>query len=200
MLGLFASTEKLVPLGWLHTREAQHCIFQHWHFDALTSNTWIPLSPTAEEKLQWWMSAHNVLRVAPVTLTEPDTQLFTDASNIGWGAHWNALTVSGVWTTTEKRTRVRSHSQSHVPLAVEAYGSESPGCVRQLHCSVLHQQAGRNTINTAVQTDQEMCQGNQIVLRARHIPGRLNILAEILSRPSQMSGTECSQHPSSSEH
>ena len=95
---------------------------------------------------------------APVTPTEPDTQLFTDASNIGWGALWNALTVSGVWTTTDKtlqRTRVRSHTQSHVPLAAEAYGSDSPSCVRQLHCSVLHQQARLNKVNTAVQTDQE---------------------------------------------
>ena len=57
--------------------------------------------------------------------------------------------------TSHQRTRVRSHTQSHTPLAVEAYVSDSPGCVRQLHCSVLHQQAGRNTVNTAVQTDQE---------------------------------------------
>ena len=33
LLGLFASTKKLVPLGRLHTREAQHCISQHWDFD-----------------------------------------------------------------------------------------------------------------------------------------------------------------------
>ena len=57
--------------------------------------------------------------------------------------------------TPHQRTRVRSHTQSHAPLAAEAYGSDSPGCVRQLHCSVLHQQAGWNTVNTAVQTDQE---------------------------------------------
>ncbi|KAK2179293.1 hypothetical protein NP493_497g00005 [Ridgeia piscesae] len=50
----------------------------------------------AEEGLQWLTSAHNVLRVAPVTPTEPDTRLFS------WGAHWNALTVSDVWTTIEK--------------------------------------------------------------------------------------------------
>ena len=57
--------------------------------------------------------------------------------------------------TSHQRTRVRTHTQSQAPLAVEAYGSDSPGCVRQLHCSVLHQQAGLNTVNTAVQTDQE---------------------------------------------
>ena len=94
LLGLFASTEKLIPLGRLHTREAQHCISEHWNVYALTSNLWIPLSPTAEEDLQWWKLPHNDLRGAPVTPTEPDTQLFTDASNIGWGAHWNTLTVS----------------------------------------------------------------------------------------------------------
>ena len=41
-----------------------------------------------------------------------------------------------------------------------------------------------------------MCQANQIVLRARHIPGRLNVLADILSRPAQMSGTERFLHAS----
>ena len=38
LLCLFAATEKLVPLGWLHTREAQHCISQHWDFNASTRN------------------------------------------------------------------------------------------------------------------------------------------------------------------
>ena len=97
---------KMVPLGRLHTREARYCISRHWHFNVLTSNLWIPLSPTAEEDFQWWKSAHNVLRGASVTPIEPDTQLFTDASNIGWGAHLNALTVSGVWTTTEKTLHI----------------------------------------------------------------------------------------------
>ena len=57
--------------------------------------------------------------------------------------------------TSHQRTRVRSHTQSHASLAAEAYGSDSPGCVRQLHCSVLHQQVERNTVNTAVQMDKE---------------------------------------------
>ena len=52
-----ASTEKMVPLGRLVIREAQHCISQHWDFNILTSNWWIPLSPTAEEDFQWWKSA-----------------------------------------------------------------------------------------------------------------------------------------------
>ena len=57
--------------------------------------------------------------------------------------------------TSYQLTRVRSHTQSHAPLAAETCGSDSPGYVRQLLCSVLHQQAGLNKFNTAVQTDQE---------------------------------------------
>ena len=148
----------MVPLGRLHTREALHCNSQHWDFNVLTSSLWIPLSPTAEKDFQWWKSAHNVLRGDPVTPTEPDTQLFTDASNIGLGSTLEC--INGVRcmynnreNTSHQRTRVTSHTQSHAPLAAEVCGSDSPGCVRQLHFSVL--QAGRNTINTAVQTDQE---------------------------------------------
>ena len=57
--------------------------------------------------------------------------------------------------TSHQRAQVGNHTLSHNPLAVETYGPDSPRCVRQLHHSVLHQQAGRNTVNAAVQTDQE---------------------------------------------
>ena len=102
LLGLFASTEKMVPLGLLHICEAQHCISQHWDFNVLTRNLWIPLSPTAEEDFQWRKSAHNVLRGAPVTPTNQTLSCSRMHRTSGLGADWNALTVSGVWTTTEK--------------------------------------------------------------------------------------------------
>ena len=57
--------------------------------------------------------------------------------------------------TSHQRARVGSHTESHTPLAENAYRSLSPGCVRQLKRSVLHLQAGRNTFNTVVHTDQE---------------------------------------------
>ena len=101
--------------------------------------------------------------------------------------------------TSHQRTRVRSHTQSHASLVAEANSPDSPGCTRQLHHSVLHQQAGHTwSIQLCRRTKKLLLMGqaNQIVLRARHIPGRLNVLADILSRPSQMSGTIWSLHPS----
>ena len=56
----------------------------HCDFDVSTSNLWIRLSPMAEEDLQRWTSAHNVLRGGPVTL------------------------VISVWTTTEKTLHINA--------------------------------------------------------------------------------------------
>ncbi|KAK2187265.1 hypothetical protein NP493_174g01003 [Ridgeia piscesae] len=134
--------------------EALHCNSQHWDFNALTSNLWIPLFPTAEEDLQWWTSAHSVLRVAPVTPTEPDTQLFTDALYITWGPHWNALTVSGVWTITEKTLHI---NKLDLEVINTAYGPDSPGCISRIWSIQLYRRTKRLLL---------MCQDNQIVLWA----------------------------------
>ena len=101
--------------------------------------------------------------------------------------------------TSHQRAWFGSHTQSHAPLAAEAYGPDSPGCIKQLHRSVLHQQAGQNMVNTAVQTDQEATphvSGHPDSASGRHIPGRFNVLADILLHLAQMSGTEWSLHPS----
>ena len=89
--------------------------------------------------------------------------------------------------TSHQHARFGSHKHSHAPLATEAYGPDSPGCISRIWSIQLYRRTKRLLL---------MCQDNQIVLWAWHIPGRLNILADILSHPTQMSGTEWSLHPS----
>ena len=132
-----------------------------------------------------------------------DTQLFTDASNIGWGAHWNALTVSGVWTTTEKTLYINVFELEAIHRAMLHWLRKLMGLTvlvasdNSTVVSYINNQGGTRSIQLCRQTKKLlMCQANLIVLRARHIPGRLNVLADILSCPSQMSGTVWSLHPS----
>ena len=159
--------------------------------------------PPAGEDLQWWKSAHNVLRGAPITPTEPNTQLFIAASNIGWGAHWNALTVSGLWTTTEKTLHINVLELEAIYRAMLHWLRKRMGLTVLVASdnsimSYINKQGGTRSIQLCRRTKKLllMCQANQIVLRAQHIPGRLNVLADILSHPSQMSGTEWSLHTS----
>ena len=102
-------------------------------------------------------------------------------------------------STSHQCARVRGHTPNSAPLAEAAHGPKSSCCIRQLHGSILHQQAGQDTVNIAVQMDKRlllMCQNSKIVLRARHIPRRMNVLVDILSCPTQVPGTEWSLHPS----
>jgi len=78
--------------------------------------------------------------------------------------------IDGVWcmdnnreNTSHQHIRFRSHTQSQAPLAAEAYGPDSPGCISGTWSILLCKRTKRLLL---------MCQDNQIVVRARHIPGR----------------------------
>ena len=75
-------------------------------FQSINENLWIPLFPLAKGELIWWMSGHNILRGSRVTPKDSDTQLFTDALSIDWGAHWDTLTGSDVWSQQEKTLHI----------------------------------------------------------------------------------------------
>ncbi|KAI0228108.1 hypothetical protein LSAT2_021404 [Lamellibrachia satsuma] len=65
---------------------------QHWDFNPSTSDMWIPISPAADEGLQWWKSRHNVRMGARVIPKDPDAHLFMDASNKGCGRLFGLVT------------------------------------------------------------------------------------------------------------
>ena len=101
LLGLLASSEKMVPLGRLHMREIHFSLRACWDFDLLTSNQFVPLSPLAHSDLSWWMWEYNVFQGSPIVHPDPTAHFLTDASQLGWGAHWGMRTISGRWTPEE---------------------------------------------------------------------------------------------------
>ena len=131
---------------------------------------------------------------------KPDTQMFTDASNIGWGVQWNALTVSGVWTTTKKTFHINVLKLEAIHTAMLHWLRKLIGLTdlvpleNSTVVSYINKQDGTWSMQLCRRTKKLllMHQANLIVLRARHIPGRLNVFADILLHPSQMSGTEWS--------
>ena len=84
-------------------------------FQCLTNNLWIPLSPMAEEDFQRWKSAHDVLRGAPVTLTNQTlscSRMHRTSAGEHIGMHWWCPVYrQHRENTSHQRTRVRSHTQ-----------------------------------------------------------------------------------------
>ena len=85
LIGLLASTEKMVPEGRLHMRPFQFHLKEHWKFPQ-SLDSLLPWTEMLSAHLDWWQNPVNVMKGADLHPKEHSIQLFTDASNEGWGA------------------------------------------------------------------------------------------------------------------
>ena len=86
LIGLLASTEEMVPEGRLHMRPFQFHLKEHWRYPQLLDNL-LPWTEAIAAHLDWWQNPSNVMKGADLHPKDHSIQLFTDASNEGWGAH-----------------------------------------------------------------------------------------------------------------
>ena len=83
------------------------------------------------------------------------------------------------------------------PLGFSAPGPSSFDCFGQHYSSLLYQQTRRTHSTSLLRLVVDLfkwLQAQDIILRARHIPGCLNVIADRLSRPNQPISTEWSLH------
>ena len=130
-------------------------------------------------------------------------QIFTDASSEGWGAHLDDHTARGTWSVPESKLHINHLELKAVFLALKEF--------RTLVCDKTVLIATDNTtVVTYINKEGGMksgslcallwrilswCTRQQVTLRARHIPGWLNVIADKLSRLGQTIQTEWSLHP-----
>ena len=184
LIGLLTATEKQVHLGRLHMRPI------HWHL----KNKWrvpeslekvIPVPKSLHPHLRWWLEESNVLLGQPLHPLKHALQIFTDASNEGWGAHLDDHTARGTWSLPESKLHINHLELKAVFLALKEF--------RTLVCNKTVLIATDNTTVVAnINKEGGMksgslcallwrilswCTRQQLTLRARHIPGRLNVIA-----------------------
>ena len=123
-------------------------------------------------------------------------------SNEGWGAHLEQTSAKGLWSDREKSyTKIsRAEGGFSGPSKVQGPVSKpnSVSCHRQLNSGSLHKQTRRNSsaeMCALLWKIMTWCHHYQITLKARHIPGCLNVMANLLSRSNQVQSTEWSLHP-----
>ena len=101
VLGHLASLEKLVPRGRLRMRSLQFQLKESWSASG-DPNARIPWTNQITEDLAWWTDPSNLAQGVPLSSPPPEVLLYTDASKEGWGAHYQDLTASGIWSKDEK--------------------------------------------------------------------------------------------------
>ena len=202
LIGLLASMEKMVPEGRLHMRPFQFHLKEHWKFPQPLDSL-IPWTEAISAHLDWWQNPANVMKGSDLHPKDHSIQLFTDASNEGWGAHLEQSSAQGLWSPQEKGLHINVLELKAVFLALRHFKDQ---CQDQTVLVVMdnstvvayiNKQGGTHSAEMCAFLWRFMtwCHHSHITLKARHIPGCLNVMADLLSRSNQVQSTEWSLHP-----
>ena len=130
-------------------------------------------------------------------------QIFTDTSKEGWGAHLNEHTARGQWSLPESKLHINHLELKAVFLALKEFQTlvfNKTVLVATDNTTVvayINKEGGMksDSLCALLWRILSWCTRQQVTLRARHIPGRLNVIADKLSRLGQTIQTEWSLHP-----
>ncbi len=204
-IGLLTSAEKQVPWGRIHLRPIQQCVRRQFKIftDHLDFTTVLP-DADCIQAIKWWRSLENLTQGKSLDPFVPDIVLHTDASLTRWGAHTSDIKMSGVWS---KQERKKSINQLELLAVIKALlkapqewnnkkllvSSDNTTTV-----AYLKNQGGTKSMALLKLTFwmYQVLQDKNISMEARHIPGRLNRMADLLSRGDRVVNTEWTLHQS----
>ena len=192
LIGLLTATEKQVPLGRLHMRPIQWHLKRHWRVPESLEKE-IPVPKSIHPHLLWWTKETNVLTGQPLYPLNHAVQIFTDASKEGWGAHLGDFIARGIWSVPESHLHINFLELKAVLLALRRFQhlvQDKVVLVATDNTTVvayINKEGGMRSGSLCALLWRLLCWCNlrRVVLKARHIPGRLNVIADKLSRQGQ---------------
>ena len=202
LIGLLTATEKQVRLGRLHMRPIQWHLKINWRIPESLQKM-IPIPRSLHPHLQWWLEESNVLQGQPLHPLQHALQIFTDASKEGWGAHLNERIARGFWSVPESKLHINYLELKAVFLALKEFQGL---CVDKIVLvatdnttvvSYINKEGGMRSgpLCALLWRILTWCTQRQVTLKACHIPGRLNVVADKLSQLGQTIQTEWSLLP-----
>ena len=171
----------------------------HWRIPESLEKE-IPIPRSLHPHLQWRTQETNVLAGQPLNPLSQALQIFIDPSNESWGAHLGDFTASGSWSIPESCLHIHCLELKAVIMALKRFE-------QMVKRQVVLVATGNTTVVAYINKEGGMRSGSlcallwrllswsnlrQIVLKARHILGRLNVIADKLSRQGQIIQTEWS--------
>ena len=202
LIGLLTATEKQVHLGRLHMRPIQWHLKNNWRVPESLEKI-IPIPKSLHPHLKWWLEEDNVVTGQPLHPLEHALQIFTDASKEGWGAHLNEHMARGSWSLPESKLHINYLELKAVLLALQEFQALCMNKVvlvatdNTTVVAYINKEGGMKSgpLCALLWRILTWCTRNQVTLKARLIPGRLNVIADKLSRLGQTIQTEWSLNP-----
>lgn len=190
LLGIMASCIELIPNARLFMRPVQLHLLSFWRPSCQDLSIKIPVTPHLKSHLSWWKDSANTLRGQYFQLAQTSVTITTDASKTGYGGFMNNQIFQGEWSEMQSKKHINSLELEAVFLTLKHFLNQLKGqyvLIRSDNTTVvqyINKQGGTKSPTLCYQTWDlwNLAIQNNIRMKAAHITGKLNILADQLSR------------------
>jgi len=201
LLGSMTSQQKYVHLARLFTRPIQFHLMENWTQGVDNPQDIVQFPPHLDQYLRWWLDKLTEAEGVPLVHPPFTVRMWTDASKTGWGAHVGKKLYQGDWDSEESDLPINILEMRAVKNAlIENNPPEGSNIlVSTDNISVMayiNKEGGTHSKDLMTETCSlfNLLMDRGWNLKATYIPGKLNVVADQLSRKGQTLPTEWSIH------
>ena len=196
LLGVLSSMIQLVPGGRLRMRSLQLTLWRQW--DQIDQSQLVEWSPVIQDDLSWWRDRDRLVLGVSQEQVFPRLELWSDASDVGWGAHLDEQFASGLWAPEDVERSINARELLAIESALKWFAPLLAGSSVAIFAdnstavSYLRNQGGTRSsfMNSIAQRILRWAEDLSVVIFPQFIMVKHNVLADALSRPNQILGSE----------
>ena len=193
---MLSSMIQLVPGGRLRMRSLQLTLRRRW--DRIDQSQLVEWSPVIHDVLSWWRNRDRLELGVSLEQVSPQLELWSGASDVGWGAHLDEQFASGLWAPEDVERSINARELLAIESALKWFTSLLAGSSvtvfadKSTAVSYLRNQGGIRSsfLNFIAQRILRWAEDLSMVISPQFIMGKHNVLADAFSRPNQILGSE----------
>ena len=132
LLGVLSSLAHLVPGGRLRVRSLQLCLHRSWDRQDLVAPVYASMECLRD--LQWWLHLPRLSLGVSLCQVSPDLHFWSDASDVGWGAHLDRQIALGLWDAQQAALSINARELLDVRLGLYQSRSSLQGRTVAVFC------------------------------------------------------------------
>ena len=188
-LGHLVSACPAVPFGLLYTRQLETLKIAKLQSTGDDWNAKLMLTDEARHDIQWWLE--NIPKAfAPIRDDSFDLEIFTDASQSGYGIIFGKTTTRGFWSSSEKVLHINHRELMAALYALKCFTDVVQDRkilfrIDNMTAVAFINRFGGTRSDTMLGIAKEIfqiCQERNVWIRASYIKGSLNVRADLESR------------------